>query len=103
MEMMINDVQTVAEKTKQRRSQMLVHSCIYYHLDDSVVSDHQWQAWANELRDLQNLFGWEIGFYDEEFRGWEGSTGFDLPLRDPVVMSKATRLLEQREQLAPGG
>jgi len=99
---MINDVQTVAEKIKQRRSQMLVHSCIYYHLDDCLVSDHQWQQWANELRDLQNLFGWEIGYFDKEFEGWTGATGFDLPLRHPSVMSRAVKLLEHRDRLDAG-
>lgn len=86
----------LAEKIKQRRSQMLIHSCLYYHMYESVVSDHQWQAWANELRDLQNLFGREIGFFDEAFAGWDGSTGFHLPLRDPYVMSRAERLLANK-------
>lgn len=92
----LNGVQTVREKIKQRRLQMLVHSCIYYELDDSIIDDHLWQKWANELRELQDLFGWEIGFYDAEFFGWNGSTGCYLPLRDPTVLSKARSLLRAR-------
>ena len=32
---------------------MLIHSCIYYELNESIISDHQWQAWADELQKLQ--------------------------------------------------
>lgn len=85
--------QTIGEHIKQRRVQMLVHSCIYYVLADSVVSDHQWQQWANELRDTQQRFGGEIGFFDDAFRDWDGSTGFHLPLRNPVTLAKAQWLL----------
>jgi hypothetical protein len=88
--------QTPTERIKQRRSQMLVHSFIYYHLDDSVVSDHTWQKWANELRDLQAVHGWQHGWYDDAFRDWNGSTGCHLP-RDSWVINKALQLLRYRE------
>ena len=29
----------IKEKIKQRRTQMLVHSCIYYELNDNIVPD----------------------------------------------------------------
>jgi hypothetical protein len=86
-------LQTARERIRQRRSQMLVHSFIYYHLDDSLVDDHTWQQWADELRDLQAMFGHVIGFYDEAFRGWTGATGMHLPLRHPDVVLRATRVL----------
>lgn len=89
----VNSVQTVREKIRQRRAQMLVHSFIYYDLDDSAVSDHQWQAWADELRELQSQFGEVIGYYDEDFKGWTGDTGCHLPLREPQIMAIAHRLL----------
>ena len=91
----INPIQTVAERIRQRRAQMLVHSYIYYALDNSIVSDDTWQAWANELRDLQAAYGWQIGYYDEAFRDWIGATGHDLP-RDEWVQNKARRLLQYR-------
>lgn len=100
--MEINGVQTVTEKIKQRRAQILVHSCIYYQLDDAIITDHQWQAWANELRDLQNLFGSKIGYFDEDFLGWGGASGFGLPLRHPQVMYQALKLLRHRDELAAG-
>lgn len=86
-----NDVQTVIEKIRQRRTQMLIHSCLYYELDDSVVTDHQWQAWADELTKLQTQYPeyCNIGYYDKEFVDWDGSTGMHLPIRDPKIVSKA--------------
>ena len=76
------------------RRLMLLHSCIYYHLNDSVVSDHQWQAWANELAELQaaSPAAVDIGFYDEHFATWDGSTGYHLPV-DPGILDSAQRLL----------
>ena len=85
----------IAEVIKQRRAQMLVHSCIYYHLDESIVSDHQWQAWADELEKIQTEYPDEIkiGFFDWEFRDWDNSTGAHLPHRHPWVFAKANQLL----------
>jgi len=87
------------EKIKQRRSQMLVHSYIYYQLNQSVVTDDTWQRWANELVKLQKSRRGpvKINWYDEAFADWDGSTGCHLP-KDFWVHSIATRLLTQ---LAP--
>lgn len=88
--------QTAQERIRQRRSQMLVHSYIYYSLGDSIVDDHTWQAWANELRDLQAVHGWRIGWYDNEFQDWDGATGCHLP-QDGRTINMARRLLRYRE------
>jgi len=90
----------ITEKIRQRRSQMLIHSCIYYHLNDSIVTDNKWQEWANELRDLQELFSESIGFYDREFKDWDGSTGYHLPIRHPEIMGMANRVLNYHYRLS---
>jgi len=81
---------------RRRRAQMLIHSCIYYELDESVISDHVWQGWADELTQLQTGYPehCKIGFFDFEFRDWTGATGNHLPLRDPWVSSKARYILD---------
>lgn len=91
---------TIPEIIKQRRAQMLVHSCIYYELNDNIVSDHQWQAWADELQQLQEKHPehLEIGFYDNAFKDWTGATGNHLPHRDPWVMRKSQHLLLLRDK-----
>lgn len=92
--------QTIVEKIRQRRAQMLIHSCIYYELNDNIVSDHQWQAWADELEQLQLKYPehMEIGFFDWEFRNWNGATGNHLPHRHPWVFSKAHYILNLHER-----
>ena len=87
----------VQSKIRQRRSQMLVHSRIYYVLDENIVSDDTWQKWANELRDLQKQYPeyCKIGFFDKEFSDWNGDTGAMLPLKDPYVVNKTQQVINQ--------
>ncbi len=92
--------QVLKDKIKQRRSQMLVHSALYYEMDESVVDDATWQRWADELRDLQNdnPLLCTIEFYDEAFARWDGSTGHHLPLKDEWVLSRANLLLRAKTE-----
>ena len=87
----------VQSKIRQRRSQMLVHSRIYYILDENIVSDDKWQQWANELHDLQKQYPeyCKIGFFDKEFSDWNGDTGAMLPLKDPYVVNKTQQVINQ--------
>ena len=85
------------------RSQMLIHSCIYYELDDNLISDHDWQARADRLTKLQNKLiekhgHCRIDWFDDDFKDWDGSTGCHLPMRHPWVRAKALALLEMEKQ-----
>ena len=44
-----NPTDPTAELIKRRRLQILVHSCVYYLMDDNLVSDEQFDSWAKEL------------------------------------------------------
>jgi hypothetical protein len=92
--------QTVKEKIRQRRAQMLVHSCLYYEMDQSIVDDHTWQRWADELAQLQkdNAKDCKINFFDREFSDWDGSSGYHLPLRNEWVWAKAQYILSIPEK-----
>lgn len=70
---------------------MLIHSYLYYWLDTTIVDDHKWQEWANELVELQKEAK-EIEFYDKEFKDWDASTGCHLP-KDDWIKSKALYIL----------
>lgn len=76
---------------------MLVHSYLYYWRFNPILTDHQFDAWANELRDLQAKHPEPIGFYDEVFADWKGETGMHLP-RDPWIQSKADLLAREHEK-----
>jgi hypothetical protein len=91
---MVNSVQTLSEKIKQRRHQMLIHSYLYYVMDENVVDDDKWQQWANELVELQKQRK-DIGFYDDAFADWDGSTGMHLPF-DPWVVKRAEEMLKEK-------
>ena len=84
----------IAEKIQQRRLQILVHSCIYYELNGSSVSDRQWDTWARELVTLQTQYpdiAKKVIWYDE-FADFDATTGFNLPIKDEWVMKKARQL-----------
>jgi hypothetical protein len=74
----------VRELIIRRRRQLAVHSFIYYQLNDSLVSDQQWQTWADELVELQAYFGTDAGFYDTVFKDWDASTGYHLPTTSDI-------------------
>lgn len=88
----MTSLQTPSERIKQRRNQMLIHSYLYYHMDTSIVSDDQWQRWADELTTLQKEHPNVCDFYNKSFEDWDGSTGMHLPT-DVWIRQKAQQLL----------
>lgn len=87
-------MQTISEKIKQRRRQILVHSYIYYELNDNIVSDHKWASWAKELQTLQSLYPKESKEteYADEFKNFDGSSGAFLNF-DENIKKIANHLL----------
>ena len=82
----------------QRRRQVMVHACIYYRLNDNLVSDQQWDHWNRELARLQREHPdcCNLGYFDYYFEDWRGTTGVEhiLPLSDPKIVATAMRLLK---------
>ena len=46
----------IKELIERRRRQVLVHSVIYYKLNENLITDSQWSMWALELEELQNAY-----------------------------------------------
>lgn len=87
----------ITELINRRRRQILVHSCIYYRLNDSIITDAQFDKWAYELAALQKQHP-DIAkkcVYAEYFKDFDGSTGFNLPVHLPEITSKACQLLNE--------
>jgi hypothetical protein len=85
----------IAEKIQQRRLQLLIHSCIYYEMNQNLITDKKWDEWARELKKLQDEYPeisrqveWYAAFID-----WDASTGAFLPLKNEWVVKKAKWLL----------
>lgn len=85
---------TRISRVNHLRRLILVHSYLYYVLDDPIVSDEMWQAWANELAEINT----ETGDYDEAFEEWDGTTGHHLPLEDRWVVVKALQIRRINEK-----
>lgn len=86
----------IKELITRRRRQILVHSCIYYRFGTSVISDDKFDKLAYELVELQEKnpeISKSAPFYDD-FKDFEGSTGFNLPTGEPWVVDKAYRLID---------
>nr|BDD45044.1 hypothetical protein 32 [Bacillaceae bacterium] len=86
--------EAVAELITRRRRQILVHSCLYYRLNDNVIDDHTYDLWSKELAELQQQYP-DIAAQcerHEDFKDFDGSSGFDLPIHEPDVLNSAYRL-----------
>lgn len=97
MNIILDEVHIV-ERIRRLRACLLVHSYIYYRLNTSLISDEVWDGWAQELIYWQVSGNSDIGFYDAEFEGWDGTSGFYLP-QDSWVVDKSTRLLIHHEKM----
>lgn len=94
-------LQTIEEKIQQRRQQILVHSFLYYQLNTNIVSDHDYDRWSKELADLQREYPEESkrARYYEAFKGFDGSSGFDLPYTDPKIQAIAHQVLREHKKM----
>lgn len=84
----------IADRIQRLRLNILVHSFIYYRMNNNLVSDRQWDLWAKELVQLQKDYE-DISkqvVYSEEFEDFDGTTGAFFQLDDPYVASTAHRL-----------
>ena len=86
----------VYEDIQRHRLRMLIWSKLYYGMDSPIVSDQVFDKVGRELVRLQAEYREisKIVAYAEEFKDWDATTGFHLPLEDPWVCWKAKQILE---------
>lgn len=86
----------IAELINRRRRQILVHSFLYYQLNENIISDHTFDKWSKELADLQKQYPEEskAGVYADEFKTFDGSSGYDLPYHYPEVQESGYKILK---------
>ena len=96
----INYTDPIAAKIQQRRYQILVHSYLYYELNTTIVSDSKWSEWAVELANLQveNPELAELVIFASAFRGFDGSSGYDLPYMNGKIVEIGNWLLKITSQ-----
>lgn len=90
------DKNEIKELIERRRKQLLVHSIIYYRMNESLISDSKWASWALELEALTKKYP-EIAkeaFLSDDFQDFDHSTGYNLPLETPWAVARACWLVE---------
>ena len=87
----------IANLIKRRRFQILVHSYIYYRLNDNIISNATFDKWANELIELQQKYpeiSKEIELYEVFADFIDVGDTASLPLdNDPRLDNRARQLL----------
>lgn len=90
------EAEWVKERVEYLRKKLLVHSIIYYRLNESIVTDNKWAEWAVELerltRDYPHIA--RNAFLADGFKNFDHSTGYNLPLETPWAVQKAMDLVE---------
>lgn len=93
----------IKEKIKRRRFQILVHSYIFYRLNDAIISDSTFNTWACELIELQKSYP----EWSKEVELYSIFSDFDsvgcasmLPLDgDDALAARAKQLLNEHKKL----
>ncbi|SEN20936.1 hypothetical protein [Paenibacillus sp. OV219] len=95
------DTGVIYSRIKQRRYQILVHSYIYYQRMTSIIDDATFDRWSRELVQLQERHPDIADTVDfaKEFKGFDGTTGFDLPYGLPRIQMIGNNLLSSRRDI----
>ena len=86
----------IKELISRRRRQILVHSVIFYKLNENLIDDATWSRWALELEELQEHYP-QLAMQctlNDAFIGFDHSTGMSLPLENPWAVQKAQYLVD---------
>ncbi|MED4819174.1 hypothetical protein P9654_04685 [Bacillus atrophaeus] len=91
----------ILELIGRRRRQILVHSFLYYQLNENIIADHTFDLWSKELVQLQEKYPEESrqAVYYAEFTKFDGSSGYDLPYSLPEIQSTGRKLLDYHKKL----
>ena len=86
----------ILELINRRENQVLIHSIIYYNLNENIIDDSTWSKWAMELVELMRDYPNEFAnsHHYAMFKNFDGSTGFDIANKASTnAVSKAMYLL----------
>jgi len=86
----------IRQHIRQRWRQVLIHSCIYYRLNESIIDDSKFDLWARELVQLKNQYPRIAScmIFPKALKKFDGTTGFDLPIGNLQILKVSQNLLE---------
>lgn len=82
-----DDLNLVADYILWARHEVMLHSCMYYYLADTLIPDYEWDMMAKDLGDIQDAYpdiSEEVNYYNEHFEDFNGCTGCHFPHLDFV-------------------
>lgn len=84
------------EWMNRRQRQILVHSFLYYQLNENIISDSDFDRWSKELYEAmkENPEIAKQTVYYKDFLEFDGSSGYDLPYANPEIQSTGFKLLK---------
>jgi hypothetical protein len=84
----------------RRRRQILVHSFLYYQMNTNIISDYDFDSLCRDLVKLQNQYPTiaKDCVYHNDFKDFDGSSGFDLPYSLPEIQRNGISMLKYREK-----
>lgn len=68
--------ESVVELIRRRRLQLLIHSCIYYEYNESIVTDEQWKTGPWSLKHYREITGEKVNL----LHGMMHSVSSTIPL-----------------------
>ena len=93
----------VLRRMAMLRRQLLIHAYIYYVLNENIISDHEWDRRGREHKALQDEHGWNINFYDDIFKHYNGQSAYWFPTNrkgaDEHVARIAAAMLRNSEKI----
>lgn len=100
-----DDILRIKDLIARRRRQLLVHSIVYYRMDESLITDAQWSRWALELEELTKKYPniAKAAPLANEFRDFDHSTGYNLPIETPWAVARACWLVQVHQDMSYRG
>ena len=83
------------KELERRQRQLIVHSFIYYELDDSIWTDNQYDGLALVLEEQKKLDIWKESKFYSIFKDWNSSTGISLVNKEDYQYYQHFRSLGQ--------
>ncbi len=96
----------IKELIKRRRKQILVHSCLYYRMNSSVIDDFTYDQLGKDLQLLQKLFpdlAKEVEYHEYFADYTETTSGFNLPVHLPEIVESALHVKHSVDIKNQGG
>lgn len=94
----------ILSKMNQRERQILVHSYLYYEMNENLIEDYQYDNFAKELakliRDYPKIFKKSVYYSIFKGFGQDGCySGYNIPHNQRETVNNAYRIFRYRQQM----